>query len=97
MTVMMVTMAGMCFRLRCAYYCSAIFSFGFKFKCCMTYAVFLQFRTDFYFDLVRIRICYNVHSCVVALTIHTPNVDVVNILYTVNLSNVSFNFININA
>ena len=76
---------------------AAMLVFCFEFKGCVNDAVLLQFRTDSLFDLVRSGVCYNVHGGVVTLTVHAPNVNVVNALYAFNCGDVFSDFVNVNA
>lgn len=48
-------------------------------------SVFLQFLTDLLLDPVRIAVCNNVHSRVIGLPVHAPNMNMVYIQNAVNM------------
>ena len=65
------------------------------FKGHMANAMFLQLPTNEPLDLVGISVRDDVHSGVVILAIHAPNMDVVYILHTGNFGNVFLKFLHI--
>ena len=62
----------------------------------VTDAVFFQFGTHRFLNLVRIFICYNVHGSVVVLSVHTPNVNMMNIQNTGDFFHMGTDFAYIN-
>ena len=67
---------------------------GFKFERGVRDAVFCEFLANGFFDFVRIAIYYCVERCIVVMSVHTPNVYVVNVLYTFDVAKVLANFFN---
>ena len=67
---------------------------GFKFERGVRDAVFCEFLANGFFDFVRIAIYYCVKRCIVVMSVHTPNVYVVNVLYALDVRKVLANFIN---
>ena len=95
MVVMMVS--GLVLVFHAAIWCMAIFCFCFQFKRCMRNAEFLQFFSDGFFHRNGIRIRYNVHCGIICVSVHTPNVDVVNVQNAGYFREMVFQFIHINA
>ena len=82
MVMMVVTMGC---RFHAADFVMAVFAFCFGFYGYMGYAVVAQFLTDDGFYFMGICIGDDVQGGAGVLSIHAPEVDVVNILHTVNL------------
>ena len=69
----------------------------FEFKSCVRNAVFCEFLANGFFDFVRIAIYYCVERCIVVVSVHAPNVYVVNILYALDVGKMLANFLNFDA
>ena len=65
---------------------TTVFAGGFQFQCRVVDAVFSQFSTDVLLHVVGITIGDDVHSSIVAVAVHTPDVNVVDILYSANFA-----------
>ena len=87
--VMMVVMVVMivAFGFNMAVFIVAVLALGFKLKCCVPNSVLFQFFAHCIFNFVMVGICNNVHSGKIIVAIHTPNVNVVNIIW---LSGINF-------
>ena len=70
---------------------------SFEFKSCVRNAVLCEFLANSFFDFVRISIYYCVERCIVVVSVHTPNVYVVNILYALDVGKMLANFLNFDA
>ena len=68
-----------------------------KLEGCVGNAVFCEFLANGFFDFVRIAIYYCVKRCIVVVSVHAPNVYVVNILYTFDVTQVLANFLYFDA
>ena len=65
----------------------------FKLKSCVNDSVFRQLFFCFTFYSVSITVCDDVHCGVTALTVHCPNMNVMNVKNAVNFAQVCFNLI----
>ena len=81
MVVMMV--AGMGGYLHVAGLLVAMLALLLQFQRHMADAVLCQFLTDGMLDMVVVSVCHHMHSGKVALAVHAPNVDMVDIQNTV--------------
>ena len=77
--MMMVRVARLCRKFHTAVYFVAMFSSRFQFKGDMTNAMLPQFLSNTFFDFVGSCIRHNVHSGIVILTVHAPNMNMVHI------------------
>ena len=66
----------------------------FEFKGCVRNAVFCEFLANGFLDVMCIAIYYCVERCIIVMSVHTPNVYVVNILDALYVHKVLANFIN---
>ena len=82
--VMMMVMSALCV-VDGTVVLVAMLTRGFEFKSCVRNAVFCEFLANGFFDFVRIAIDYCVERCIVVVSVHTPNVYVVNILYAIDV------------
>lgn len=69
--------------------------FIFKLKCCVHYSVLAQFFSYHMFDFVAVTVSYNVHCGIIAVTVHTSYMNMVNTFDTVNMKNMLLDFVNI--
>ena len=83
--VMVVMMSGMCRKFHTAGFLVAMFPFAFQLKCNMTNAMLPELPANLFFDRMRIAVCYNVHGGIVVLTVHAPNVKMMDIQNTFKL------------
>ena len=70
---------------------------GFELKGCVGNTVLCELLANGFFDFVCIAIHYCVERCIVVVSVHAPNVDVVNILYTFDVGKMIANFFNFDA
>ena len=73
--VMVVVMVRMRMHSHTAAFLVAMLIFPFKLKRCMTNSVFLKLCSYFFFYLMSILICYNVHCSIIIMSVHAPHVD----------------------
>ena len=66
----------------------------FEFKSCVRNAVFCEFLANGFLDVMCIAIYYCVERCIIVMSVHTPNMYVVNILDALYVHKVLANFIN---
>ena len=64
----------------------AVLALALELECRVSDAVLLQFITNFVLDLVRVAVCYHVHSGIIALPVHAPNVNMVHAKHTGDLA-----------
>ena len=62
-----------------------VFTRGFKFEGCVGNAVLGELLTDGVLDVVRVSLGDHVEGCVIVVSVHTPHVDVVNVLHALNM------------
>ena len=72
----------------------AMLARGFEFKGGVRNAVFCEFLANGFLDVMCIAIYYCVERCIIVMSVHTPNVYVVNILDALYVHKVLANFIN---
>ena len=72
-------------------------AWGFKFQRCVGYAVLGEFLADGFLNTVCVTLGNHVKRCVVVVTVHTPHVNVVNVLHTFNMRKMLANFIDFDA
>ena len=82
--VMMTTTAAMLDHT--GFFC-AMLLFPFQFQGNMVDAMLCQFFPNGFFDFRRICIRYHMHGSEVSLTVHTPYMDMVDILHALNMAN----------
>ena len=70
---------------------------GFEFKRCVRDSVLCELLANSFFNLVCVSLGDNVERCIVVISVHTPYVDVVNILYALDVGKMLANFIDFNA
>ena len=70
---------------------------SFEFKRCVRNAVFSKFLANGFFDFVCISFGYHVERCIVVVSVHTPYVYVVNVLYALDVAKMLANFVDFNA
>ena len=75
----------------------AMLTGGFKFEGCVGNAVLGEFFADGFFDVVGVSLGYHVERCVVVVSVHAPNVDVVNILHALDVAQMLANFVDFDA
>ena len=75
----------------------AMLTLGFKLKRCMPYAVQTKLFTDFFLNFVSASIYNHVHSCVMAMPVHAPHVDMMHVKHTAYFKNMCFELVYINA
>ena len=75
----------------------AMLTRGFELKRCVRDAVFCEFLADSFFDVVRVSLGYHMERCVVVVPVHTPHVDVVNVLHAFDVAEVLAKFGNFDA
>lgn len=56
-----------------------MFVLCFQLKSHMSDSVFPELLSNPFFDLMRFAVCYNVHGGIVVLTVHAPNMNMVNV------------------
>ena len=69
----------------------------FEFKSCVCDAVLCEFLANGFLNMMRIAIYYCVEGCIVVMSIHAPNVYVVNILYAFDVTQMLANFLDFDA
>ena len=75
----------------------AMLARGFEFKGCVRNAVFCEFLANGFLDVMCIAIYYCVERCIVVVSVHTPYVYVVNVLYALDVAKMLANFVDFNA
>ena len=95
--VMMVMMAAVLDIFYHTVFFMAMLFFVLKLKCCMNNTVFTQFMSYFFFNLMVVAFCYNMHCGINMKAVHTPYVNMVNINYTVNATDIFLDFGNRNS
>ena len=94
--VMMMVMSALCV-VDGTVVLVAMLTRGFELQGCVRDAVFCEFLANGFFDVMGISICYHMECCIVVVSIHAPHVDVVNILYAINVHKMLANFIDFDA
>ena len=94
--VMMVSVAALA-MMDGAIVLVAMLARGFELKCCVGDAVLCELLAYRFLDVMCISLGDNVERCIVVMSIHTPNVNVVNVLYTFDMSEMLANFVDFDA
>ncbi len=76
---MTVVMPGMREKLHMAVFLRTMLTSLFQLQSDMTDPVLSQLLPDSLLDVPMISVCHNVHGGIVVLTVHTPNMNVVDI------------------
>ena len=63
----------------------AVLAGGFKLKSCMGDAVFGELLAHGFFDVMRVSISDHVERCIVVVSVHTPNVDMMHVLHALDV------------
>ena len=95
MMVMMPVTTLVCFGVAILFV--AMLARSFEFKCCVNYSMLCKLFPYGFLDSVGISLGYHVERCIIALPVHAPYVDVMNVIYTVNMAKVLANFIDFDA
>ena len=95
--VMMMAVFGRMVKFHMAMFLGAMLIFCFEFKRCVRNAVFSKFLANGFFDLVCVSLSDNVERCIVVITVHAPNVYVVNVLYAFDVAKMLANFVDFDA
>ena len=99
MSVMMVMMMSVttlgCFGVTILF--MAMLFGGFELKGCVCDAVLCEFLANGFLNMMRIAIYYCVEGCIVVMSIHAPNVYVVNVLYAFDVTQMLANFLDFDA
>ena len=70
---------------------------GFKLQGSMGNTVLGKFFAYGFLNMVRVSLGYYVQRCIIAVSVHTPNVYVVNILHTIDMQKMLANFVYVDA
>jgi hypothetical protein len=99
MSVMMMVMmvSAVAAMLNVTMHLGAILTFVFKLKRCVANSVLAKLRSYLFLDLACLAIYNDVHSRIVFLTVHTPNVDVMNVQNAFDLANMLLDLVYLNA
>ena len=98
--MMMVMMVMVRMRFAMLYHTlhfTAFLTFRLKLERDVTYSVLAELLANGFLYLTAVAICHNVHGCVILLTIHAPNVNVVNAKNSVDVENVILYLVDLNA
>ena len=97
MVMMVVVMAESCMGVHMAMGFVAMLPLRFQFQGRMADAVFKQFLANFRLDFVGIRICDDMHGGIIALPIHAPDMNMVDIQNPLDPGDMRFNFLYIDT
>ena len=101
MTVVMVVMVVMMSTALCvlnvAMLFCALLTLTFKLKSNVPNAVLVQLLAYCRFYCFLITVCNNMHRCIIALSVHTPNMDMMNTKHSVDVKNMLLNLVYLNA
>ena len=97
MMVVMVMMSARGMRLHRTFHLVAMLALCLGFNGNVTDAMLPKLLAHLLLDGMRFPTDHNVHRGVMVLSVHAPGVNVVNVLYTINLQNVRLDLIHINA
>ena len=75
----------------------AMLAGGFKLKGCVDNTVLGEFFADGVLDVVRVSLGNHVEGCIVVVPVHTPNVDVMHILHTLDVAQMLTDFVHVDA
>ena len=75
----------------------AMLAGGFKFEGCVGNTVLGKFFANGVLDVVRVSLGYHVEGCIIVVPIHTPNVDVVNVMHAFDMCQVLADFVHVDA
>ena len=93
MVVMVVSTVRM--MLHMAVFIMAVLTLRFQFQRCVPDAVFPQLFAHPFLDLVRVPVDHDMHRCVIALPVHAPDVNVMNVQYAFYVANMLLDFMEI--
>ena len=93
--MVMVSASGVSFDM--AVLLMAMLADCLEFKCGVTNTVLMQLLADLLFNFVRVCTGHDMHGGVIALSVHAPDVDMVDICNAVNVHDVLSDFGNTNA
>ena len=68
----------------------AMFMLIFQLQRCMSNAMFPQFLADLVFDRVCVAFGSNMHCGIMMMSVHAPNVDMMNVKYPFNFAKMRF-------
>ena len=95
MMVVMMTAAVSVFNV--AMLIAALLALIFKLECNVPNAVLVQLLAYCRFYCFLITVCNNMHRCIIALSVHTPNMDMMNTKHSVDVENVILYLVDLNA
>ena len=94
--VMMMVMSALCV-VDGAVVLVAMLTGGFEFQGCVGNSVLGKLLADGFFDVMCISVGDYVERCVVVVSVHAPNVHVVNVLHTFDVGKMLANFVHVDT